>query len=127
MTGRSFGGVDFGKLFVSIDAMDTEGFLGFIAPDGEFRFASAPPVQGHAAIREAVDGFFSSIAGLSHKLQRLVARTFGVGVDTTGRPTATPWSARFLSLYMHVAGGMAAGVIAGAAWQACSKLWYGFS
>lgn len=73
MTGSSYGSVDFGKLFVSIDAMDTEGFLGFIAPDGEFRFASAPPVQGHAAIREAVDGFFSSIAGLSHKLQRLVA------------------------------------------------------
>ena len=73
MTGRSHGGVDFGKLFVSIDAMDTEGFLGFIRPDAEFRFASAPPVQGHAAIREAVDGFFSTIAALSHDLQRLVA------------------------------------------------------
>lgn len=46
MTGRSFGGVDFGKLFVSIDAMDTEGFLGFIAPDGEFRFGAAPADRG---------------------------------------------------------------------------------
>ena len=73
MTGRSFGGVDFGKLFVSIDAMDTEGFLGFIAPDGEFRFGSAPPVRGHAGIREAVGGFFSSIAAISHDLQRDVA------------------------------------------------------
>ena len=73
MTESSFGGVDFGKLFVSIDAMDTEGFLGFIAPEGEFRFASAPPVHGHAAIRAAVDGFFSSIAALSHKLDRVVA------------------------------------------------------
>jgi limonene-1,2-epoxide hydrolase len=73
VTGSSHGSVDFGKLFVSIDAMDTEGFLGCIAPDAEFRFASAPPVRGHAGIREAVDGFFSSIAGLSHKLQRLVA------------------------------------------------------
>ena len=73
MTGRSFGGVDFGKLFVSIDAMDTEGFLGFIAPHGEFRFGSAPPVRGHESIREAVGGFFSSIAAVSHDLQRLVA------------------------------------------------------
>jgi limonene-1,2-epoxide hydrolase len=73
MTGRSFGGVDFGKLFVSIDAMDTEGFLGFIAPHGEFRFGSAPPVRGHEGIREAVGGFFSSIAAVSHDLQRLVA------------------------------------------------------
>ena len=28
MTGSSSGGVDFGKLFASIDAMDAEGFLG---------------------------------------------------------------------------------------------------
>ena len=73
MTGRSFGGVDFGKLFVSIDAMDTEGFLGFIAHDGEFRFGSSPPVHGHAGIRAAVEGFFSSFAALRHQLQRVVA------------------------------------------------------
>jgi limonene-1,2-epoxide hydrolase len=73
MTGSPHGGVDFGKLFVAIDAMDTEGFLGFIAPDAEFRFASAPPVHGHAAIRAAVDGFFSSISALSHDLRRAVA------------------------------------------------------
>ena len=73
MTGSSFGGVDFGKLFVSIDAMDTEGFLGFIAADAEFRFGSAPPIQGHDGIREAIDGFYSSIAALSHDVQRIVA------------------------------------------------------
>ena len=74
MTGSSFGGVDFGKLFVSIDSMDTEGFLGFIAADAEFRFGSAPPIQGHDGIREAIDGFYSSIAALSHDLQRIVAQ-----------------------------------------------------
>ena len=74
MTDSSFGGVDFGKLFVSIDAMDTEGFLGFIAADAEFRFGSAPPIQGHDGIREAIDGFYSSIAALSHDLQRIVAQ-----------------------------------------------------
>lgn len=74
MIDSSHGGVDFGKLFVSIDSMDTEGFLACIAPDGEFRFGSAPPVQGHAGIGEAVGGFFASIAGLSHELQRVVAQ-----------------------------------------------------
>ena len=74
MTGSSHGGVDFGKLFVSIDGMDTEGFLGFIAADAEFRFGSAPPVQGHDAIGAAVGGFFSSIAALRHELRRIVAQ-----------------------------------------------------
>lgn len=74
MTGSSHGGVDFGKLFVSIDAMDTEGFLGFIAPDGEFRFGSTPPVRGHAGIRAAVENFFASFAALRHDLQRLVVQ-----------------------------------------------------
>ncbi len=72
MTIEEVAGVNFQKLFASIDAMDTESFLGFIAPDGEFRFGSAPPVQGHAGIREAVGGFFSSIAAISHELQRMV-------------------------------------------------------
>jgi ketosteroid isomerase-like protein len=74
MTGSSFGGVDFGKLFVSIDSMDMEGFLGFIAADAEFRFGSAPPVQGRAGIRSAVEGFFSSIAAVRHDLKRIVAQ-----------------------------------------------------
>ncbi len=73
MTDSSHGGVDFRKLFVSIDAMDTERFLGFIAPDAQFRFGSTPAVRGHAGIRAAVEDFFSSIAALSHELQRLVA------------------------------------------------------
>ena len=64
--------IDFEELFASIDRMDTEGFLAFIRPDGRFRFGSAPAVQGHAAIGEAVGGFFSSIAGLKHDLQRVI-------------------------------------------------------
>ena len=96
MTGSSHGGVDFGKLFVSIDSMDTEGFLGFIAPDAEFRFASAPPVHGHAAIREAVDGFFSSIAALGHSLQRMVAD--GNAVVCEGEVTYTRHDGSMITL-----------------------------
>lgn len=74
MTDGSHGGVDFGKLFVSIDAMDMEGFLAPIAPNAEFRFGSAPVIHGHAGIEEAVGGFFASIAALSHEVRRVVSQ-----------------------------------------------------
>jgi ketosteroid isomerase-like protein len=73
MTGDKTEGVNFKKLFASIDAMDTESFLSLIAEDAIFRFGSTPPVQGHVAIRAAVESFFASFAALRHDLQRLVA------------------------------------------------------
>ena len=96
MTGSSFGGVDFGKLFVSIDTMDTEGFLAFIAPDGEFRFGSTPPVRGHAAIRAAVENFFSSFAALRHELQRVIAE--GNTVVCEGEVTYTRHDSSVITL-----------------------------
>ena len=60
-------------LFAAIDAADADGFLQFLTPDARFRFGSAPVVEGHDAIREAVGGFFGSIAGLSHTVTRTVA------------------------------------------------------
>ena len=61
------------NLLAAVDRKDTEQFLGFIAEDARFRFGSAPPVTGHDAIRGAVGGFFASIAGLSHALNRVVS------------------------------------------------------
>ncbi len=55
-------------LFASIDQNDTEAFLGFLTDDAEFRFGSAPPVQGRDAIGRAVSEFFASIAGCTHVL-----------------------------------------------------------
>jgi limonene-1,2-epoxide hydrolase len=73
VTGSNTGDVNFEKLFVSIDAMDTESFLGFIHEDATFRFGSSPAVKGHADIRTAVEGFFASFAALRHDLRRIVA------------------------------------------------------
>jgi len=73
MTDAETEGVNFNKLFASIDMMDTESFLGFIAEDCTFRFGSSQPVTGHAGIRAAVDNFFSMFAALEHKLLRTVA------------------------------------------------------
>lgn len=61
-------------LFAAIDAKDTAGFLTHLTPTAEFRFGAAPPVAGRAAVGEAVDAFFSTIAGLSHEVTNVVAR-----------------------------------------------------
>ncbi len=58
-------------LFQSIDAMDADRFIAFLTEDGEFRFGSSPAVIGRAAIGEAVQAFFDSIAGLSHSVTRV--------------------------------------------------------
>ena len=74
-------------LFASIDQMDAERFVSFIAEDGVFQFGSSPPVTGRDAIREAVSGFFASIAGLSHRLLRVIGD--GDAVATEGEVTYT--------------------------------------
>lgn len=56
-------------LFSSIDAGDSDKFSEFLAEDAQFRFANAPAVEGRAAIREAVAGFFGAIRSLSHTLE----------------------------------------------------------
>jgi limonene-1,2-epoxide hydrolase len=73
MTDFRSGDVAFDKLFASIDGMDTESFLSFIATDATFRFGSSPAVTGHSAIRQSVESFFSMFAALHHALHRLVA------------------------------------------------------
>jgi len=88
--------VYFKKLFASIDAMDTESFLGFIAPDATFRFGSSPAVNGHAEIRASVEGFFASFAALKHDLQRLVAD--GDTVVCEGEVTYTSHDGRNITL-----------------------------
>lgn len=72
MTDTASGSIDFDGLFASIDAMDAEGFVAFIATDATFRFGSSPPVNGRPAIRQSVESFFSMFAGLRHELQRVI-------------------------------------------------------
>ena len=74
-------GVNFGKLFASIDAMDTESFLSFVTEDCVFRFGSAPPITGREGIRASVNDFFSMFAGLRHDLHRVVADANGIACE----------------------------------------------
>jgi uncharacterized protein (TIGR02246 family) len=55
-------------LFAAIDSMDAEAFAAFFADDGVFRYGSQPLIQGRDAVRDYVAGFFSTIAGLSHRV-----------------------------------------------------------
>jgi len=59
-------------LFAAIDRKDSASFVASLTDDAVFRFGSAPSVQGHAAIAAAVDGFFGTIASLSHTVTRVL-------------------------------------------------------
>lgn len=61
------------ELFAAIDARDSDRFVSYLTPGAEFRYGSAPAVLGREAVREAVEGFFSTIAGLSHSLNFAVS------------------------------------------------------
>ena len=59
-------------MFAAIDAMDADAFNAFLTPDAMFRFGGGDPVHGHAAIKEAVDAFWASIAGCRHEILTVV-------------------------------------------------------
>lgn len=60
-------------LFAAVDARDTERFAGFLTEDVVFRFGSAPEVEGRDNVRQAIEGFYTTIAGLGHKLINTLA------------------------------------------------------
>lgn len=60
------------SLFAAIDGGDAGAFVDFLTDDGVFRFGSAPALQGKDAVRAAVDGFFQSIAGCKHVLNKVL-------------------------------------------------------
>ncbi len=62
---------DVAAIFADIDAFDPDKFVARLTPDATFRFANADPVTGRAAVKEAVTGFFSSIAGLTHHIRNV--------------------------------------------------------
>jgi ketosteroid isomerase-like protein len=70
-------------LFASIDSMDADRFVSFLTNDAVFRYGSNPPVEGKAAIREAVAGVFSAFRALSHTIEGTWAHPDAVFVQGT--------------------------------------------
>jgi ketosteroid isomerase-like protein len=56
------------RLFQSIDALDTDAFVGFMTDDVVFRFANSDPVKGKTAVHGAVTAFFASIRSVRHEV-----------------------------------------------------------
>jgi limonene-1,2-epoxide hydrolase len=61
------------ELMAAIDSRDTDAFLEFLTEDSAFHFGSAPAVHGRGAIRNVLNDFFASIAGLQHTIGNVIA------------------------------------------------------
>lgn len=72
MSSGSAAGSDIGGLFEAIDAQDGAAFVGYLTDDAVFRFGSSPAVQGRAAVQAAVEGFFGTIGGLAHSIDKTI-------------------------------------------------------
>jgi ketosteroid isomerase-like protein len=69
---------DVNEIFADIDSMIADKFLAHLTEDVVFRFGNGDPVVGHTAVREAVNGFWTTINGMHHHL----VKSYDVG-DTT--------------------------------------------
>ena len=85
-------------LFRAIDAKDTEGFMGFLAPQARFAFGNSPPATGTEAIRATLQGFFGSLETLEHAVEdawavpgHVVCRGSVRYVRRDGRDVSTPF------------------------------------
>jgi limonene-1,2-epoxide hydrolase len=59
------------ELFESIDNKDTRAFIEFLDEEVSFRFGNMPAIQGRDNVGTAIQGFFDSIAGLSHEIDEI--------------------------------------------------------
>jgi ketosteroid isomerase-like protein len=58
------------ELFASIDARQTQAFVGFLSEDAVFRYGSNAEVQGRTAIAACVDYVFTTFRASAHQLLR---------------------------------------------------------
>jgi ketosteroid isomerase-like protein len=60
------------NLFIAIDSKVTSDFVSYLTQDCVFIFGNAPAVNGKDEIFNAVDGFYRSIADLTHKVENTI-------------------------------------------------------
>lgn len=91
------------RLFETIDKKDENGFASFLTDDAVFRFGNADPVQGKKPVRDTVGGFFESIAGLRHDVERVWTQEDAVICDghvTYTRHDNTTLKVRFADVFV---------------------------
>ena len=55
------------RQYETVDGMDMDGFLSFIADEAQLRLGNNEPASGHDQIRAAIGEFWDSIEDLRHK------------------------------------------------------------
>ncbi len=59
------------KVLNSVDQLDLEQFVSYLAEDSIFRFASSREILGKASIQQSVMEFFSMSVAIRHKVNRV--------------------------------------------------------
>jgi ketosteroid isomerase-like protein len=88
---------DIFRLFNAIDTADTETFVSFLSDDAVFRFGNMPAVEGKDNIRQFLNNWFPTIAGVAHD-QIEIWEADGVRI-MNGRVTYTRHDGSQLSVY----------------------------
>lgn len=91
------------SLFNDIDSMDADKFASYLDDNVTFSFGNAPPAIGKKAARDAVEGFFKSIKGISHKKIRVWINPdsiFYQGTSTYTRHDDSKITLPFLDLFL---------------------------
>ncbi len=56
------------KIYAADDVMNTKAFVDLLSPDAVFQLGRSPVMTGRDSIQGFVQGLFSSLAGLRHRL-----------------------------------------------------------
>jgi hypothetical protein len=59
---------DLAPIFADIDALRADEYVARLSPEVVFRFGNADPIVGREAVKEAIEGFWTTIAGLKHNI-----------------------------------------------------------
>ena len=90
-------------LFNDIDSMDADKFVSYLDENVTFTFGNAPSVIGKENTRMAVDGFFKSIKGISHKKIRMWEHPDSIlyqGTSSYTRHDGTDLTVPFLNVFI---------------------------
>jgi hypothetical protein len=73
------------SFFQTIDTMRPDSIAALYAEDGRLVFGNAEPLVGREAITAGIEGFFSTIGGLQHR----IVNDWQIGADTIAELEAT--------------------------------------
>jgi ketosteroid isomerase-like protein len=57
-----------GRVFHAVDTQNSAALVELFADDGRLVFANGEPLAGRDAIRAGIDGFYSTVKGLRHRI-----------------------------------------------------------